>query len=168
MRKWVILIVVISLGGVIFGTWLEQRKNAVVGNILNSVQLIDSIRVKDGESKEEILTFTKLDPSFFDMVEIYKLPYKDLKWSERKLLKEKPFIEVEYLQNNEINYIVSIYQLNDENMSMLVNISDPLSYRYMYTSKENNTTYIFAIKENYQLLGVNEGFKELLDIINSK
>lgn len=161
MRKWVILIIVIAVGGVVLGTWLEQRKPAVVGNVLNSVQLIDSIKVQDGKTKENILTLTKLDSSFSDTVEIYKLPYKDLKRSERKLLNVEPFVEVEYLQNSEIKYIVSIYQLNDEHISKLDNTDN----RYMYTSDENNSTYIFAIKENYQLLGVNEGLKELLDII---
>lgn len=170
MRKWVILIIIIAIGGILFGTFLEQKKPKVVGKILNSIPFIDSITVKDGKTKEEILTLTNLDPSISDMAEIYKLPYLDLKWAERKLLKKDPFVEVEYLKNNEIQYKVSIYQVDEESMqSINTGISgDSITYSYSYSPKEKNASYIFAIKENYQLLGVNEGLKELLNIVISK
>ena len=101
------------------------------------------------------------------MVEIYDLPFKDLKWSERKLLKKEPFAEVEYFKNNEIQYKVSIYQVEEKHMPMLSidNSAAIRSYSYSYSPEEKNTNYLFAIKDNYQLLGVNEGLKELLNII---
>lgn len=64
MRKWVLVIIVIVLGGAIFGTWLEQRKTKDIVNVLNSIPLIDSITVKNGKTKEEMLTLTNVDPFF--------------------------------------------------------------------------------------------------------
>lgn len=55
------------------------------------------------------------------MVEIYKLPHQDLKWSVRKLLQGEPFVVVEYLYNNAIQYEVSVFQLKDEDESVLSN-----------------------------------------------
>ncbi|MFJ7936325.1 hypothetical protein [Sporosarcina sp. NPDC096371] len=172
MRKWVILIIVIVLGGAMFITWLEERNLKVTGNTLNSIPDIDSIVVKDGKTKEEeVLTLTNAGTSFSpSMAEIYELPIIDLKWSERKLLKGEPILLVEYLTNNEVRFSVGIYELKDEHKAILSNYnpSGIRSYSYSYSPKEKNTTYIFAIKENYQLLGVNEGMKELLNIVSSK
>lgn len=38
----------------------------------------------------------------------------------------------------------------------------------MYSPEDNNNIYIFAVRENDLLVGVNEGFKALMDIISSK
>jgi hypothetical protein len=168
MRKWVILIAVIAFGGAMFVTWLEERKPKVIGDILYSIPDIDSIAVKDGKTKEEILILTNLETYSSGMVEIFELPYKDLKWSERKLLKGEPKILVEYLTNNEVQFSVSIYQLKDDSMLSNEKPMGSRSYSHSYSPKEKNTTYIFAIKENDQLLGVNEGLKELLNVISSK
>ena len=174
MRKWLILIIVLAIGGTIFGIWQEKKKTKIIVNVLDSIPYIDSITVKDGETKQNILTFTNVDPSFSNMVEIYDLPYYDLKWSERKLLRGKPFVVVEYLKNDETQYEVSIYQVEEDNMSymqsidMLIQTDIITPYSYSYSPKEKNNAYIFAIKENYQLLGVNEESKELLNIVISK
>jgi len=168
MRRWIILIIIIALGGAIWWGWVAQKNDSIVAKIMDSAQYIDSITVKDGKTKEEILGFTKLDSVFPDMVEVYKQPYRQLVRSEKNLLQGEPFLEVEYLQNNEIKFIVSIYQLDNEQRSTLVNTNDTVPDRHMYSPKGNNTTYIFAIKENNQLLGVNEGFKEVLDLISSR
>lgn len=166
MRKSIILIIGILLGAALIGTgWLEYRNTKVIEEILNNYPYIDSISVKDGKTKEEILTFTSLDPSFSDTVELYKLSYHGLKWSERKLLKGKPYIEVDYIKNNEVMYKVSVYEVEEEHTPMLPNdiSTASRSYSFSYSPEKNNTTYIFAIKDNYSLLGVNEGFKELLN-----
>lgn len=121
-----------------------------------------------------MFTLKNTDSSFSGILEIYDLPYYDLKWEERKLLKGKPFAVVAYLKNNEIQYELIIYQVKDDNMSYLQSIDIVIetdiitTYSYSYSPREKNTAYIFAIKDNYQLLGVNEGLKELLDSIISK
>ena len=174
MRKWLIVIIVFAIEGTLFGTWLGQKKTKVIVNILDSIPYIDAITVKDGETKEEILAFTNADPHFSDMIEIYDLSYYDLKWSERKLLKGKPFVVVEYLKNNETQYEVSIYRVKENDLSYMQSIDKNIGtdiltpYSYSYSPAEKDTTYIFAIRENQQLLGVNEGLKELLDIVISK
>lgn len=144
-------------------------------NILDSIPYIDAIAVKDGNTKQEIVTFTNVDPSFSDMVDVYDLPYyHKLKWSERKLLRGKPFVVVEYLKDNETQYEVSIYQVKEDNLSYMQSIDKVIQtdiltpYSYSYSPTEKNTTYIFAIRENHQLLGVNEGLKELLNTVISK
>lgn len=66
------------------------------------------------------------------MAEIYEMPFTDLKWAERKLLKKDPFVEVEYLKNNEVQYKVSIYQVDEKRMqSINAGISvDNITYSY--------------------------------------
>ena len=159
----------------IFGDWQGQKKINVIGNILDSIPYIDAIAIKDGNTKQEIATFTNVDPSFSAMVEVYDLPtYYDLKWSERKLLRGKPFVVVEYLKDNQTQYEVSIYQVKEDDLSYMQAIDKDIGtdiltpYSYSYSPTEKDTTYIFAIKENHQLLGVNEGLKELLNTVISK
>lgn len=174
-RKWITLIIILVIAGLIFGYWQGQKKTNVIVNILDSIPYIDAIAVKDGNTKQEIVTFTNVDPSFSDMVDVYDLPYyHKLKWSERKLLRGKPFVVVEYLKDNETQYEVSIYQVKEDNLSYMQSIDKVIQtdiltpYSYSYSPTEKNTTYIFAIRENHQLLGVNEGLKELLNTVISK
>ena len=81
---------------------------------------------------------------------------------------------VEYLRDNETQYEVSIYQVEEDNLSYMQAIDKDIGtdiltpYSYSYSPTEKDTTYIFAIKENHQLLGVNEGLKELLNTVISK
>ena len=87
-RKWITLIIVLVIVGLIFGNWQGKKKTNVIVNILDSIPYIDAISVKDGNTKQEIVTFTNADPSFSDMVDVYDMPYyHKLKWSERKLLR---------------------------------------------------------------------------------
>ena len=174
-RKWITLIIVLVIAGLIFGNWLGKKKTNVIVNILDRIPYIDAIAVKDGNTKQEIVTFTNVDPSFSDMVEVYDLPYyHKLKWSERKLLRGKPFVVVEYLKDNKTQYEVSIYQVKEDYLSYMQAIDKDIGtdiltpYGYSYSPTEKETTYIFAIKENQQLLGVNEGLKELLNTVISK
>ena len=174
-RKWITLIIVLVIVGLIFGNWQGKKKTNVIVNILDSIPYIDAIAIKDGNTKQEIATFTNVDPTFSAMVEVYDLPtYYDLKWSERKLLKGKPFVVVEYLKDNETQYEVSIYQVEEDNMSYMQSIDKVIQtdiirpYSYSYSPTEKNAAYIFSIKENHQLLGVNEGLKELLNTVISK
>ena len=161
-------IVAIVIGVVIFGIWYEQREEASnVGKILNSAPLIDTISVKDGKTNEEIMNLTKINNYFTATVEIYKLPYKDMSGTEKKILKEKSYLEVLYLQDNKIKYIVSIYQIDNEKLNKFF-VKDDISDEYIYKSELDNTSYIFVLKDTNHLLGVNNGFKDLLDSINRK
>ena len=161
MRKWIIFFIVIVLGGLIFVAWEEEKKDKEVVKILDRIPFVDSILVKDGKSEEKLLDFTSLDSSFLQMVNVYQKPYYDLKWSEKKLLKEEPFIVIEYLRENLIQYKVIIYQVQDANKYMLTS-------EYIYSSEEDNSNYTFVINETDQLLGVNQGLKELLNTVVKK
>jgi len=161
MRKWIIFFIVIVLGGLIFVAWEEEKKDKEVVKILDRIPFVDSILVKDGKSEEKLLDFTSLDSSFLQMVNVYQKPYYDLKWSEKKLLKEEPFIVIEYLRENLIQYKVIIYQVQDANKYMLTN-------EYIYSSEEDNSNNTFVINETDQLLGVNQGLKELLNTVVKK
>ena len=90
MRKWLILLIVLVIAGLIFEEWHGKKKTDVIVNILDSIPYIDTIAVKDGHTKQDIVTFTNAETSFSDMVEVYDLPYYNLKWSERKLLRGRP------------------------------------------------------------------------------
>lgn len=165
MKKWLILFIVIILGGLIFVSWQEEKKVNEMVQILDRIHSIDLIIVKDGKSREELLNFTSSDSSFSKMADIYHMPYYDLKWSERKLLNEEPYIVIEYLKDNSIQYKVIIYQLNEKHNSMLTN-ENHLS-EYIYSPEEENNSYIFAIKETDQLIGVNQELKELLNTVKN-
>ena len=161
MRKWIIFVIVIVLGGLIFISWEEEKKDKEVVQILDRIPFIDLIVVKDGKSGEKLLDFTSLDSTFSQMVNVYQKPYHDFKRSEKKLLKEEPFIVIEYLRDNLIQYKVIIYQVQDGNKYMLTS-------EYIYSPKEDNRNYTFVIKESDQLLGVNQGLKELLNTVVTK
>ena len=161
MRKWIIFFIVIVLGGLIFVAWEEEKKDKEVVKILDRIPFVDSILVKDGKSEEKLLDFTSSDSSFLQMVNVYQKPYYDLKWSEKKLLKEEPFIVIEYLRENLIQYKVIIYQVQDANKYMLTS-------EYIYSSEEDNSNNTFVINETDQLLGVNQGLKELLNTVVKK
>ena len=80
------------------------------------------------------------------MVKVYDLPYyHKLKWSERKLLRGKPFIVVEYLKDNETQYEVGIYQVEKDNLSYMQAL-DKLSGRI---SLHRITTVILQSKGYY-------------------
>lgn len=63
------VITILVIGGLIFGIWLGEKNTKVIVNILDSIPDIDSIMVKEGETKENILAFTNVDPSFSNMVD---------------------------------------------------------------------------------------------------
>ncbi|MFS0674722.1 hypothetical protein [Ornithinibacillus sp. 179-J 7C1 HS] len=137
-----------------------------MGNIIDSVPIIDSITAKDGKTKEEILTVTTSDDSFDKMVEIYHF-YYDLKWSEKVILKDDPFIEIDYIERNDVKFTVSIYQVEDHHISLLPNgfSTEVRNVEYSYSPEGSNSTYIFVIEELNQLIDVNDGMKVLYKYI---
>lgn len=165
MRKWVwvILIGSIFIAWFIFDMWQEYSRNEVLKGIMSSETQIDTISVKDHKTNKEILVLTNSDAAFNPMVEVYRLPYVQLERPDNKILKEEPLFDIEYLQENEVKYVVRVHQFNTKPA-----LENQLEDRYMYSPKDNNKIYIFGIKENDQLMGVNEGFKELINIISSK
>ena len=168
-QRWSILILVIILGIVLFTEYKDQQRMMATVDISDSIPFIESIVIKDGKTKDEILTLTDTESSFSEMVDIYDSPIHYLKWSERKLLKGDPFIEVEYLIGTEVQHSMSVYEVEDENISMLPRdfSTDVSFYSYSYTPEEDET-YIYAIEEINQLLGINEGMKDLLNIVLSR
>lgn len=137
-----------------------------MGNIIDSVPIIDSITAKDGKTKEEILTVTTSDDSFDKMVDIYHF-YYDLKWSEKVILKDDPFIEIDYIERNDVKFTVSIYQVEDHHISLLPNgfSTEVRNVEYSYSPEGSNSTYIFVIEELNQLIDVNDGMKVLYKYI---
>lgn len=166
IKSWVIvgLIILNILGGALFSDWINEKKLTKMGTIIESIPEIDAIRVKDGKTSDEVLTLTNSEPFFDEMVDIYGV-YTELKWSERKLLKKDPFVQVDYLKNDDVRFTVSIYNVKDDEKSLLPDEEDGDSFSY---SLEGNDTYIFAFDELNHLVRVNEGLKELLHIIHEK
>ncbi|MCM3721114.1 hypothetical protein [Solibacillus isronensis] len=109
MRRWlwVISIGVIVLGWSIFDMWQESSRDAIIGTALSSN--IDTISVRDTKTNEEILVFTDSDSAFTPMVEIYRFPYVQLERPDNKIFKEEPLLEIEYLQENEVKYVVRVH-----------------------------------------------------------
>ena len=162
MRRWlwVTSIGVIVLGWFIFDMWQESSRDAIIGKALSSN--IDTISVTDHKTNEELLVFKKSDVAFTPMVEIYRFPYIQLERPDNKLFKEEPLLDIEYLQENEIKYVVRVYQFNSK-----PTLEQPLEDSYMYSPENNDKVYLFGVKGNDQLVEVNEGLKTLVDIITS-
>ena len=163
MRRWlwVISIGVIVLGWFIFDMWQETSRDAIIGTALSSN--IDTISVRDSKTNEEILVFTDSDSAFTPMVEIYRFPYVQLERTDNKIFKEEPLLEIEYLQENEVKYVVRVHQFNSKPA-----LAQHLEDRYMYSLEDNDKVYLFVVKGNDQLVKVNDGLKTLMDIITSK
>lgn len=163
MRRWlwVISIGVIVLGWFIFDMWQGSSRDAIIGTALSSN--IDTISVRDTKTNEEILVFTDSDSAFTPMVEIYRFPYVQLERPDNKIFKEEPLLEIEYLQENEVKYVVRVHQFNSKPA-----LAQHLEDRYMYSLEDNDKVYLFVVKGNDQLVKVNDGLKTLMDIITSK
>lgn len=163
MRRWlwVTSIGAIVLGWFIFDMWQESSRDAIIGKALSSN--IDTISVTDNKTNEELLVFKKSDVAFTPMVEIYRFPYVQLERPDNKLFKEEPLLDIEYLQENEIKYVVRVYQFDSK-----PTLEQPLEDNYMYSPKSNDKVYLFGVKGNDQLVEVNEGLKTLVDVITSK
>lgn len=160
MRRWlwVISIGAIVLGWFIFDMWQESSRDVIIGKALSSN--IDTISVTDCKTNEELLVFTNADAAFIPMVEIYRFPYVQLERPDNKLFKEEPLLDIEYLQENEVKYVVRVYQFDSK-----PTLEQPLEDSYMYSPKNNDKVYLFGVKGNDQLIEVNEGLKTLVDII---
>ena len=79
---------------------------------------------------------------------------------DNKIFKEEPLLEVEYLQENEVKYVVRVHQFDTK-----PTIGQQLDDSYMYSPENNDKVYLFGVKGNDQLVEVNEGLKTLVDII---
>ncbi|MFS0877424.1 histone acetyltransferase [Solibacillus isronensis] len=148
----------IVLGWFIFDMWQESSRDAIIGKALSSN--IDTISVTDCKTNEELLVFTNADAAFIPMVEIYRFPYVQLERPDNKLFKEEPLLDIEYLQENEVKYVVRVYQFGSK-----PTLEQPLEDSYMYSPKNNDKVYLFGVKGNDQLIEVNEGLETLVDII---
>ncbi|MEK5185337.1 histone acetyltransferase [Solibacillus sp. FSL W7-1324] len=160
---WVTLIGIIFAGWFIFNLWQEHSRYEVLKRIMSSETHIDTISVTDRKANEELLTFTESDAAFTPMIEMYRYPYVQLERPDHKILKEEPLFDIEYKQENEVKYVVRVHQLDS-----IPALETQLENRYIYSPENNNKFYIFGVKENDQLLVVNEGFQSLLDKLISK
>lgn len=163
MRRWiwVILIGFILFGWFVFDSWQEYSRDAIIGKALSSN--IDTISVIDPNTNEEIIVFTNTNAAFTPVVEIYRLPYVQLEWPNNKIFKEEPLLEIEYLQENEVKYVVRVYQFDSK-----PTLEQHLEDSYIYSPENNDKVYLFGVKGNDHLVEANDGLKKLIDIITSK
>lgn len=153
-RKVAAVLSILSLVGSINFN-MKQKEKENIAYILESIPSIDTIIARDSETKEEILKITHEEPSFnsFNLADIYKgnIPIALKRSERRKLLKGKPFIEIDFLENNHVKYTVSVYRFNEKpnlpERGTFITIDDSHS-----TLTENKGYYIFAVKEYNQLL----------------
>lgn len=136
MRKWLWLISIgaIVLGWFIFDMWQESSRDAIIGKALNSH--IDTVSIRDTKTNEEVLVMTNSDPAFTPMVEIYRFPYIQLERPDNKILKEEPVLEIEYLQENEVMYVVRVHQFNRKPV-----LEQQLAASYIYSPENSDNVY---------------------------
>ncbi|KGR73638.1 hypothetical protein [Ureibacillus manganicus] len=164
MRKWIILIIILILGGIIYSNWLSNKESEALKYILNTSLDIDSITVKDGKTKEELLSFSNSDPAFSELANFYSRYYV-LEGENKNILTGEPIAEIEYYVEKELKYTVSIYQLKERLI-----VKPPVTSLdvYQYAPVEKNSPFVFSIKEYNMLFGVNEGMKELMYLLSSR
>lgn len=164
MRKWKILIIILILGGIAYADWLSYKESEALKYILNTSPDIDSITVKDGKTKEELLSFSNSDPAFSELANFYRR-YYTLESENKNILTGESIAEIEYYAEKELIYTVSIYQLKER---LIVKPPVESLNDYQYAPEEKNNPFVFSIKEYNMLFGVNEGMKELMDLLSSR
>ncbi|WAA11994.1 hypothetical protein [Fervidibacillus halotolerans] len=90
---------IISLWG-----WFDRKHSEFIGEAFVQSYDVNSFIVKDSKTEKVILTLTDSDPDFSQIAQIYDIGYANLDWSERKLLKNDPVYEVEFLLNDDVLY----------------------------------------------------------------
>ncbi|WP_332649499.1 hypothetical protein [Lysinibacillus sp. 54212] len=164
MRKWFIIFLLVLIGGTLFYSLQDQKKYKHVAHILDSIPSIDSIQIIDGKAEKTLLQFDNSSNIFHEMVNIYSSPYVEMKWSEQKIIRKEPYAVVQFFGDNEIKYRVNIYRINKEEKDLLENnsLKNESLHKNPLILEEKNNTYIFAIKENDHILGINDGLKKII------
>ncbi len=171
IKKWGIALIMISLSGAFFLAWQDYNKTSYMGSILSDIPSIDSVIVKDAQTGNQLIEFTRKDDLFSEMVDIYMLPYYDLTWSERKLLNDKSFITIDYSKDKEVQYTINVYHLKETDKDFLKNThsnEDVKEYSYLYSPNNSNNTYIFALDKHNHLVGVNQGLQEIIKKVEAE
>lgn len=154
------------LGLAFFLDWREQNKTNYIGEILDSIPSIDLIIVKDSESDKSLFEYTNKDPFFMDIVNIYKHSYYELKQSEKKLLNKEPTYNIEFLQDNKIQYKVNIYLVNEDTADVFVDkgfSNEYVKYDYIYSPENANHSYVLALEKYHLVVGLNNGLKQIIN-----
>lgn len=162
--QWGIIIILISL--IIVDRWDDKKTNQML-TILENTSSIDSISIKEGRTKKELFILEPSSPSFKNAVNVYENPYRPLTFFERKVLKQEPIATLDYFSADELIYQLSVYPFDPEHFPNidLTTASDSTekTYHYIYYPEDEELGYIFALKELNQLIGVNDGLKEIVD-----
>lgn len=144
--------------------WERENRLDVMGNIIDSIPDIDSIAVRDGKTNDQMTRFLDTNDPFDELVDTYNF-YYDLNWKENNLLKDDPFIRLDYMEGEHVRFTVSVFDVAENQKSLLPSdfTTEVGTVSYGYSPKESDLTYVFAIEEISQLIDVTEGFKELLE-----
>lgn len=140
-----------------------------IGEILNNISSVELIIVKDSDTNKQIFEYTQNDDFFNDMVNIYEKPFFELKKSEKKLLNKESTYVIEYLNDNTIQYKVNIYKV-EASTEVFVDkeyATEIKEFDYIFTSESTNQSYVFVTEKYHNLLGLNDGLKQIInEIIN--
>ncbi|MGN7479570.1 hypothetical protein ACTHOQ_17200 [Solibacillus silvestris] len=169
MKKWVFLIIFFVLGVALFLTWTEQNKTNYIGGILNSIPSVDLIIVKDSATDNQIFEYTQNDDFFKDMVNIYDHFFVELNKSEKNLLNKEPTYVIEYLKDNTIQYKVNIYKV-EVDADVFVDKSSTTEIRqtdYIFSPENTDHSYVFITEKYHNLLGLNDGLKQIMNEISN-
>ncbi|HJB24535.1 MAG TPA: hypothetical protein H9946_10380 [Candidatus Jeotgalibaca pullicola] len=163
-KNWLLPIIIIILIGIILYGWQRNIRYEEMAKSLSSIPFVDSILVKDAKNEEKILNLTQEDPIFDELKNIYQT-YYDLDWSQRKLLNGEPLFYVEYLVEDEKRHTVSIYQIDNEQISLIPEDqwTGTRTITYNYLNSDNTRPYILVIEKLNQIISFSEGTKKLIN-----
>lgn len=161
-KKWgiITIVIIIILGGAAYAQWFSKNEHEVLKYILNTSSDIDSIIVKDGKTNEELVLFTNSDPAFSELVKFY-ISSHYLEGEDKNKLTGEPFAEIEYYDEDELKFTVNIFELDD---AISFNQSPDLNLgKFKYTPSGKNNTYVYSIKEDNIIFGMNNEMRQLIN-----
>lgn len=142
-RQKSLAVLTLCLQIIILWGWFDRKQTEFIAEAFNQSFVVNSIVVKNGKTEKEILTLTDSDPDFSQMAHIYDAGYNELDWSERKLLKNDPVYEVEFLLNDDVLFTMGIYKVEKDQISLIPNDNElriisysPRWKRHIYFWKE--------------------------------
>ncbi|WAA08911.1 hypothetical protein [Fervidibacillus albus] len=142
-RRKSLAVLTLCLQIIILWGWFDRKQTEFIAEAFNQSFVVNSLVVKDSKTEKKILTLTDSDPDFSQMAHIYDAGYAELNWSERKLLKNDPVYEVEFLLNDDVLFTMGIYKVEKDQISLIPNDNELRIFSY---SPDGKDTYIFGRK----------------------
>lgn len=166
VKTWLSLIALLILVVSVFFAWQDNNRYTALVKVMDNMPDIDQVSVNDGSTSETILSITDTDPLFNELTDPATY-YRELNWRDRKLIQGDPEYEINYLTDNESEFMINVYQVDSDDLSKLFDDQDldRNTESFGYVPTYDRVPYIFALKGGNLIYSVTEGMVQLIDIL---